>query len=71
MIARIYCVEKADECTNAHRCQQNCHRTHPAPQYQPDFEIEHTRVSHRLTPFGYVVAIWAVLMFVVYVVRKA
>lgn len=71
MIGRIYCVETRGECTNAHRCQQNCYRTHPAQQYQPDYEIEHTRVSHRLTPFGYVVAIWVVLMFVIYLYRPA
>ena len=39
--------------------------------FQPDFEIEHTRVSHPLTPLGYVVAIWVVLMFVIFVVRHA
>lgn len=42
-ICRIYCVDRHAECTNAHRCQQTCYRRNPVAQFQPDFEIEHTR----------------------------
>lgn len=40
-------------------------------QFQPDYGIEHTRVERDLTPLGWVVAICAVVSFVVFVVRNS
>lgn len=64
MIGRIYCVETRGECTNAHRCQQNCCRTHPVPQFQPDYGIEHTTAQpwyHRVPPLKYFICIGAIV----------
>ena len=56
-------------------CNLDCDQGDTCPQrlkqFQPDFGIEHTRVAHVLTPLGYVLAIWAVLLFVIFVVRNA
>ena len=38
-------------------------------QYEPDYEIEHTKVSYRPTPLAYCLAIFAVVMFVISVFR--
>lgn len=40
-------------------------------QFQPDYGITRAQYKTSLTPLGYVLAIWAVLMFVFYVVRHA
>ena len=40
-------------------------------QFQPDYGITHAKYKTSLTPLGYVVGIWVVLMFVFYVVRHA
>ncbi len=34
------------------------------PTFRPDYEIEHTKVSHHLTPLGWLVAIASVAAFV-------
>ena len=38
--------------------------------FQPDFEIEHTKVSYSPTPFAYFLAIFAVVMLVILAVRN-
>lgn len=57
---------------NCPPCNHDCDQSDKCPvrlkQFQPDFEIEHTRVSYRLTPLGYLLGIWGVFVFVYFVV---
>lgn len=39
--------------------------------FQPDFEIEHTKVSFSLTPFAWCLVIFSALMLAIWVVRNA
>lgn len=66
-MSHIYCHPKNTECGTPTDCQQRC----KARQYYPDYEIEHTRAQRDLTPLGWVVAICAVISFVIFVVRHA
>ena len=67
-MSHIFCQTKNAACSTPETYQQSC----KAPrQFQPDYEIEHTRVERDLTPLGWVVAVVAVVSFVIYVVRNA
>ena len=68
MNSHIYGQAKNTDCSTPQTCQQSC----KAPrQFQPDYEIEHTRVGRDLTPLGWVVAICAIVSFVIFVARHA
>jgi hypothetical protein len=67
MSSHIYCQSKHAACSTPTTCQQSC----KARQFQPDYEIEHTRVERDLTPLGWVVVISAVVSFVIFVIRNS
>ena len=78
MIGRIYCPSRGFECDTPSTCQQHCQLFKNYPPlpvrpktFQPDYGVTHAKYKTSLTPLGYVVAIWAVLMFVFFVYRNA
>lgn len=83
---QIYCPVSTCGCDHPERCQQVCEATlttgnggntvtkgkpMPRRQFQPDYGIEHTKVSYVPTPLAWCIGIFAVVMWVVYLIRTA